>query len=387
MSANDRSRSEPLRVLHCFRAPVGGLFRHVCDQVRYQHARKFDVGVVCAVETGGDNAARALDELAACCTLGMHRIPLRRTVGLLDFVSYRRLLALGRGMRPDILHGHGAKGGALARLIAARVATRVVYTPHGGALHYESTSMRGRFYLWIERLLKNRSDGIIFESQYAQQAYREKVGEPGCPSRLIVNGVADDEFEPLAEDDADYDFVFVGELRRLKGLRTLLDALSLLRQRGAFRLLIVGDGPQHDRCRLAIQRAGLTDCVDMLPAMRPGRAAIARGRCLVVPSLNESCPYIVLEAAAAGRPIIASNAGGIPEIFGDQSDRLVETGNPAALACAMEGFLGDYESARRSAATLCQRVRSGFSTDTMGIATTEFYRQLVCTKSVELRHA
>ena len=68
-------------------------------------------------------------------------------------------------MAPDVIHGHGAKGGAYARLLP-RVTSRVVlYTPHGGALHYSWRSPAGALFLGLERLLMARTDGILFESQ------------------------------------------------------------------------------------------------------------------------------------------------------------------------------------------------------------------------------
>ena len=94
-------------------------------------------------------------------------------------------------------------------------------------------------------------------------------------------------------------------------------------------------------------------------------AAFALGRCLVVPSRAESLPYIVLEAAAAGIPLITTNVGGIPEVYGPQANRLVPPADVPALARAIAAVTTDIAGARNEALTLRSRVQAEFSADTM----------------------
>ena len=117
------------------------------------------------------------------------------------------------------------------------------------------------------------------------------------------------------------DLVFMGELRLLKGIDVLIDAIAQLRSSGrSVTATLVGDGPDRD----AFQRAGRAGSAstDAVRFCRPCRRAqaLALGRIMVVPSRAESLPYVVLEAAAAGMPLIATNVGGIPEIFGPLAD-------------------------------------------------------------------
>ncbi|HZN29090.1 MAG TPA: glycosyltransferase family 4 protein, partial [Xanthobacteraceae bacterium] len=121
----------------------------------------------------------------------------------------------------------------------------------------------------------------------------------------------------------------------------LLEAMALLTQGGRrVTATIVGDGP--DRAALQAQAAalGLAAQVRFVGA-KPARAGFALGRLLVVPSRAESLPYIVLEAAAVGLPMIATDVGGIPEIFGPDADALVPPGDPAALARAIRRAMQD----------------------------------------------
>jgi len=112
------------------------------------------------------------------------------------------------------------------------------------------------------------------------------------------------------------------------------------------------------------ERLGLTSSTRFIAPM-PARDAFRLGRLLVVPSRAESLPYIVLEAAAAGVPIITTNVGGIPEIFGAQSSRLIPPGDAAALARAISAALADPAALRNEALTLRARVQAEFSADAM----------------------
>jgi glycosyltransferase involved in cell wall biosynthesis len=93
----------------------------------------------------------------------------------------------------------------------------------------------------------------------------------------------------------------------------------------------------------------------------PARQAFALGRLAVVPSRKESLPYIILEIAAAGKPLIATRIGGIPEIFGPQSDLLIPAGDSTALAKTLMNSVNRPESIRANAVLLRERIRTNFA--------------------------
>jgi glycosyltransferase involved in cell wall biosynthesis len=107
----------------------------------------------------------------------------------------------------------------------------------------------------------------------------------------------------------------------------------------------------------------------------PARAAFARGRLLVIPSRAESLPYIVLEAAAATVPMIVTNVGGIPEIFGPDASHLVPPGDVPALALAIRTGLSEPAIALAAAWRLRMRVSAGFSASVMTDAVVAAYRE------------
>jgi len=363
----------PLRILHVLRSPVGGLFRHVTDLARGQAARGHQVGIVADSTTGGERADAAFAALSGDLALGLNRIAMSRHIGLSDLAAQRLVALRTVQTNADVVHGHGAKGGAYARLIGAGPALRV-YTPHGGSLHYDRGSPVGLMYLTLERVLMARTDLFLFESAFGRDAFVAKIGVPRCVVRIVHNGVTADEFTPVVPPAGATDLVFVGELRVLKGVDVLLDALALIRRDGrALSATIVGDGPDAASFRAQAERLGLTE-VRFVGAM-PARAAFALGRCLVIPSRAESLPYIVLEAAAAAIPLITTRVGGIPEIFGAQTERLVPPADVAALAAAITGAAADPERARNEALTLRARVASEFSADAMTDAVLAGYAQ------------
>jgi glycosyltransferase involved in cell wall biosynthesis len=361
-----------LAIVHCLRAPLGGLFRHVCDLASASIDRGHRVGIVCDSASTSD-ADDMLEELRPRCALGLHRIPMRRAVGPWDMATALRVVRAVP--RADILHGHGAKGGAYARLAAAAVSwsrgTRVVYTPHGGALHEDPKRPRGRVYFAVERVLAKLTDGLVFTSEFEARAYRRLVGAPACPTRVVHNGVSERDFEPLEAASAATDFVFIGELRHLKGLDLLLHALVDVDATAA----IVGSGPDEDELRRLASRLHLHDRVTFLGRL-PARDAFTRGRCLVMPSRAESLPYIVLEAAAAGVPLIASDVGGIPEIIGSLPIPLVPPNDVAALRGSLREFLDRPQTFVARAESLRTRMRSSFRVDAMTDAILEFYRSI-----------
>jgi len=368
--------SSNFRILHCLRAPTGGLFRHVHDVALGQAELGADVGIICDSSAGDSNVEVAMSRLNDNCALGITRIPMSSNLDFSDWRLYRKIAKLARTLDVDVLHGHGAKGGAYARLagrlLRKKQSTKVVYTPHGGIVHYAPSSLSGKLHFAIERKLAPLTDGFIFESMFAGNRYAELVGRPQCPARVIYNGLQRHEFyDSLLADDA-ADFVFVGKLCKLKGVDVFLEALAAQQNIFPGRAIIVGSGPNETYFRRLARRLGLSAQV-AFSGPQPARTAFVRARCVVIPSRAESLPYILLEAAAAQMPIIASNAGGIPEMIGDIPLPLVPPGDVDALAGQLRAFLNDPRPYLRRAAELQSHVARDFSVDTMTREVVDFY--------------
>ena len=359
------SPESPLRILHAVRAPVGGIVRHILDVANGQADRGHLVGIVADSLTGGERADAAFAEIAPRLKLGVHRIPIRREPHPTDLFAWMRFAALVRKLKPDVLHGHGAKAGAFVRLKGSSKSTIRVYTPHGGSLHYPLTTMKGAFYSRLERALMNRTDLFLFESAFARDTYQRIVGRPAGVVKCVFNGVTANEFDPITTADDPTDVVYVGEFRHIKGADLLIDAVARLRADGKqVRLTLAGDGEETANLKAQIQRLNLGDAVRFIGHVK-ARYGFSKGQLLVVPSRGDSMPYVVIEAAAAGVPMVAANVGGIPEIFGPHTDALFAPNIVGAMADAIETALDDPAAAAERAKSLRERIFQHFSQKAM----------------------
>ncbi len=370
MSDPDDIHHPKLRILHVLRAPLGGLFRHVLDLTREQVARGHAVGLVVDSLTGGEAAAANLATLEPILELGIRRLPMPRQPHLRDAANILKVAAHARSLRIDVVHGHGSKGGLYARLpgfVGRRGEAIRCYTPHGGSFNHVATPLVQALYMNVEKLLARRTDVFLFESVFIANRFHQRVGETTALVRIVQNGIGSAEFEAVTPKPGAAAFLYVGELRSAKGIDTLIDALAILtrRRHEAHRLILVGSGPDRERLEAQAQALGVAEQVSF-PGAMPARQAFALGHTLVVPSRAESLPYIVLEAAGARVPMIATDVGGIGEIFGPYRERLIACDDPAGLANALECALDTEPTlSRRHVEDLAAFVSKRFTTAAM----------------------
>jgi glycosyltransferase involved in cell wall biosynthesis len=354
-----------LRILHVLRAPLGGLFRHVVDLTREQIARGHHVGLVVDSLTCGDRSAATLAAMEPELALGILRMPMLRQPHLQDVAAIFKVHRHARQLNADVIHGHGSKGGLYARAPAlwrGQGNAITCYTPHGGSFNHVATPLVQATYMGVEKMLARRTDVLLFESVYIANRFRERIGDCDALVRIVQNGISKAEFSPVRANRDAADFVYVGELRSAKGIDTLIDATAMLSRRleRPLRLILVGSGPDQTKLEQQARQRGIADQVSF-PGAMPARDAFALGRTLVVPSRAESLPYIVLEAAGAQIPIIATDVGGIGEIFGPYRPRLIACDDPLGLAMAMERNLElDTATLREQAEDLASFVATRF---------------------------
>ncbi len=363
--ADDQNRDQPLRILHVVRAPVGGIFRHILDVANGQIARGHHVGIIADGLTGGERAQAAFAEIAPRLKLGVRRVAIRREPRVVDIAVAAKIAGLIWKLKPDVLHGHGAKAGAYVRLRPRSRKTIRVYTPHGGSLHYPLDTFKGNFYSYLERALMNSTDLFLFESAFARDTYQRTVGVPSGLVRCVFNGVTSEEFEPVTKADDATDVVYVGEFRHIKGADLLIDAVAKLRAEGMpVTLTLGGDGEETETLKAQVKRLALGDAVRFIGHVK-ARYGFSKGSLLVVPSRGDSMPYVVIEAAAAGIPMVAANVGGIPEIFDTHTDALFAPSNVAAMADAIKAALDNPAATAARAQRLRERISEHFSQQAM----------------------
>src|SRR4030095_5630462 len=187
--------------------------------------------------------------------LGVCRIAIRREPSPLDFVTWARFMNTIRRLKPDVLHGHGAKAGAFLRMRGASKNSIRVYTPHGGSLHYPLSTIKGQLYSYLERMLMNSTELFLFESAFARDTYQRTIGIPKGLVRTVFNGVTADEFDPVVKAEDATDLLYLGEFRHIKGADLLIDAVAKLRAAGRpVTLTLAGDGEDSARLTAPVEQ-------------------------------------------------------------------------------------------------------------------------------------
>ena len=164
----------------------------------------------------------------------------------------------------------------------------------------------------------------------------------GCDTSVFFNRDKGEARAALQIDPKEEVVAYVGRMDVRKGLRELIEAVvSLHARRPKLRCYLVGDGSDEGALRELVAQKDAGEYVKLMPPCKTDGVALwmAAADLVTLPSYKEGCPNVVLEALAAGRPVVASNVGGIPELMDDTSGRLVPAMDSSALATALDQVL------------------------------------------------
>ena len=367
------------KILHCLRAVDGGLFRHVRDVAELQAARGHQVGVICDAGPYSDLEESRLQALKPHLSLGLHRFQIPRGVGRKDISVIAKTADIIDRTKPDIIHGHGAKGGLMARIGGAWAAHQQaarLYCPHGGSLWFDAQSLKGKIYFAVERFQERYTDALICVAHSSIATYRKKINDTSVPTEVLYNGLHPHELQPVRQVPQAADFLMIGALRHLKGVDVFLHALARTKRPNGdlATAVIVGSGPDQAEFEELADRLGLSRQVTFRPPM-PARDAFMLAQINVVASRSESLPYIVLETLGAQMPLISTNVGGIPEIFGQFASQLIAPGNADEMARAMNERLAMTGQNALSQAKLLERIATHFTVAEMGNTLDQIYHR------------
>lgn len=217
-------------------------------------------------------------------------------------------------------------------------------------MHYPKFSLSGMIYHTLERFLQRYTNELVFVSGYEIEMFRLKVGLPYVPWSIAYNGLRDDEFEPKKIAENARHFGCLGQMRDLKGMDVFIDTIEVANAHSSEKVtgVLVGNGPDRELYEREVRRRGLGVVITFFDSM-PIDDAMALCETVVVPSRAEALPYLVLETIACGRPVIATNVGGVPEIFGPHSDVLLKPGDANLLASKMLDRLDNPKQAEKRA--------------------------------------
>lgn len=293
--------------------------------------------------------------------------PLRDVAGLLELV---RVL---RRERPDIVHANSSKAGVLGRLAAYLAGVPIrIFTVHGWAFSAHSGAA-SRLYRWADRLVRPLTTATICVSD--RDLARGLAAHTCTAERtVVIPNAVDVRHAPAARHERARPLVVaVGRLKAPKDFLTLVRALAQL-PASAFEAVIVGDGPDRAELEAEIRRLGIGDRVLLLGERRDVPRLLAGADLFVLSSTSEGMPVSVLEAMAAGLPVVGSGVGGMPELVVDgTTGLLVEPGDPDGLAVALGRLLAEPELRRRMGDAGRERAGERFDLERFWQAHLELY--------------
>jgi len=350
----------PIRVLRVIaRLNVGGPALHVTYLTRGLTERGYETTLVAGDVGRGEESMAFVAEQAGVDVL---RLPgLSRDLSpVRDLVSAWRLARIIRRLEPDILHTHTAKAGAIGRAATMLALSRrrrvVVHTFHGHVLRGYFGRAGALLFRMIEMVLARATDRLVAVSPEVRDELVALGVAPRRKFSVIRLGI---ELEPRVAFDGDTAEVrrrhaipaskfvvgWFGRITAVKRTDDLLTMLTGLRERGVdAMLLIVGDGDDRGRLEQRAHDLGIARSCLFLGYQEDVAPWYAVCDAVILTSAHEGTPVTIIEALAAGRPVVATRVGGIPDVVDEgETGFLVRQGDTHAMAERLEILARDPE--------------------------------------------
>jgi len=338
---------------------VGGPAQHV---IHLAHGLRPDFETVLVSGTESASEGNMLD-LAAELGVQVTRIPeLGREIDAAsDAVALLKLVRLVRRERPDIIHTHTAKAGMVGRVAARLCGTPLVlHTFHGNVFHGYFGPRKTRVFIALERALARATNRILaLNAEQRQELLRYGIAPPrkisvlklGLPLEALTRNAAPPAMlrEKWGVPAGNRTVGIVGRLVPIKGHELFIDvAAHVQRQRASVSFVVVGDGQRREELERYAAAAGASVIFTGFEADRP--AIFAALDVVTLTSINEGSPVALIEAMAAGRPVISTAAGGVVDLVRNGETGIVlPSRDPAAFAEGLLRLLDEPAEARRLA--------------------------------------
>jgi glycosyltransferase involved in cell wall biosynthesis len=367
-----------MRILHVLvPAPAGGLETAVQRLAAGQHRLGSDPHVAAIVLT--ESVWRTFVRPLAETGVDVHAVPLAPRAYLRQRAA---VAALCRRLRPDVLHTHGYRADVLHVGTAHRMRIPAVTTVHG----FVGGDRKNRLYERIQTFTFRRFDAVVAVSQ-GQVNELVRSGVPEGRIHLLPNAGGDalDPENPTAARRrlgvavGQFHAGWVGRLSREKGPDILLDALAYLEDLPLV-VSVVGDGPERERLRARASERGVDRHLRWHGMVPDAARLLTAFDVLVLSSRTEGVPMVLLEAMAAGVPIVATAVGGIPDVVTNDEAVLAPSENPLALAAAIRRVHDDPSGAQSRAVAARRRLHADFSVTQWVRGYDSVYRQARSTR-------
>lgn len=370
---------------------LGGTLRHLDYLLRFADGREFDIHLALSAERG----LHVREAFRRWSSAGwpVHEIPMSRAINPpSDLRAFLAILRLCARERFDVVHAHCAKAGFLGRLAGRMTGARTIYTPHVFPFPFANGGTGRVLYRALERMAARWTDTFVLLSNYQLNVLiHARLADPGR-TVIVPNGVVAEEFSgpdrkearrALDLKEAGPVVLFAGRFRPHKGLHILLEAARLLKERvPGLQVVIVGEGPLHGWLADQIASPQLSDVVKLHGQAEHMRLYYAACDLVVMPSQAEGMPYVLLEAKAAARPMIATLISGMEEFIEHGRDGfLVPPENPEALAATLREALSSPSRLAESGLRARQSLRAEWHAERSVEETLRLYRKLAALRS------
>jgi len=316
---------------------------------------------------------------------------------LSDLRALRDLIRLMRSFRPDIVHTHTAKAGALGRL-AARIALGgrplVVHTYHGHVLTGYFGAAKTLAFRWVERILGLITDRLVGVSQSTvDDLVRLRIARRN-KFTVVRLGLDLDRFLTIEPEDGtafrqeigagkeECVALSVGRLVPIKRIDIALQAVAHARSCGApVFLVVVGDGQLRGSLERMADRFGIRNAVRFLGFRNDLDRVVAGSDIALLTSDNEGTPVALIEAAAGALPSVATAVGGVAEIVTAATGRLAPAGDVLGIGDALANLAGDAELRARLGAAGRAHVRSAYAAERLLHDIDDLYSSLIARRA------
>ena len=349
--------AERLRVLHLFApAPFGGLERVVASLAAGQVAVGHSVHVGAVVDAGSPQPPVVRDLREAGARVTVLRIPHRGYVR-----EARAVRDLCTMVQPHVVHTHGYHSDVVHGWAARRLGLSTVSTVHG----FTGGDWKNRLYERLQRWSHRRADAVVAVSRPMAEALATD-GVPRERLHVVPNawtgGVEFLEREEARRElglaDDVFAIGFVGRLSREKGPDIFVEALGSLEERAA--AVVVGDGRMREELDRRADELGVAGSLHWPGVVNEAGRLMKAFDALVLSSRTEGTPVVLLEAMAAGTPVVATRVGGVPDVVTEAEALLVPPEDPLALAAAIGDIRDRPEAARARASRAQTRLKGTF---------------------------
>ncbi len=306
-----------------------------------------------------------------------------------DLPALFEIYQLIKKVKPDILHLNSSKAGALGA-IAGKLAgvKKIIYTVHGFVFNEPMPGWKKNLYTWIEKISAKLKTTLICVSEFdRQQGLSHKIA---LAEKLVTihNGIGIDSLKLLSKEEAKNKLITnyqlpitnyptIGTIANFyptKGLQYFIQAAKqIIQHHPDAQFIVIGDGKLRPALEAEIKKFRLEKNFQLLGAIDNAAKLLPAFDVYVCSSIKEGLPYSILEAMAAGVPIVAVAVGGIPEMINDQSGVLVDSKNADNLAAAILKLLENKKMAKDLAETAYKKVCSEFLLEKMVEKTIKIY--------------